>query len=559
MKISLISNICEKHCVLNSLIFLSVIITNIFSGYANDIRIVQNPILPGFHPDPCIVRVKNDYYIVNSTFEWFPGIPIFHSKDLKNWVQIGNVLTRKSQLDLTGIPDSDGVYAPSITWHKGIFYVTYTIVHPGLQWSSKGYPNYIVTATNPAGPWSEPIYINSLGFDPSLFIDEDEKGYIVVRILDHREGKISSPGIGIHEIDLKSLRPIGEPKFIYSGWGKQSAEGPKLLKKDGYYYLFTAEGGTGYGHYEAVARAKNIYGPYERAPFIFYTSKDNPEHPIQKAGHGTLFSTANGEWYTTHLASRPLTQLGNCPLGRETFLQKVEWVDGWPQLANGTPLPSEYVTLPKQKESSFNNSHQYIIDEFNNSKLDCRYITPREEFRQEWIQIKNGQLKLKGREALGGLYRQSILAQRVTSYEQTFETQLSFHPINYRQSAGLCCYYNSTHFYALGLTYEEQRGLVLELFGADRKYQEYLSDRIPVLVTDLRMKVEICKDKLQFYYSLPEEDWKAIGPQFDFSKLSDDYAVGFTGATVGLFAQDMMYESNWAIFDYFKMYLNKNM
>ena len=298
-----------------------------------------NPIIPGFHPDPCIVRVQGDYYIVTSTFEWFPGIPIYHSTDLEHWEQIGNVLTRKSQLDLTGIPDAEGIYAPSITWHDGLFYVTYTIVYPGLQWSSKGYPNYIVTATNPAGPWSEPTYINSLGFDPSLFIDEDGKGYIVVRIFDHRKGHPSSPGIGIHELDMKTLKPVGQPRFIYSGWGKQSAEGPKLLKKDGYYYLFTAEGGTGYGHYEAVARSRNIYGPYERAPHIFYTAKDNPGWPVQKAGHGTMFSTPGGEWYTTHLASRPLTKQGYCPLGRETYLQKVEWKDGWPQLAGGGTLP----------------------------------------------------------------------------------------------------------------------------------------------------------------------------------------------------------------------------
>lgn len=543
--------------MINKILCFCLLGISILTGYADNLQGIKNPILPGFHPDPCIVRVQNDYYIVNSTFEWFPGIPIFHSKDLKNWEQIGNVLTRKSQLDLTGIPDSEGVYAPSITWHKGTFYVTYTIVHPGLQWSSKGYPNYIVTATDPAGPWSDPIYINSLGFDPSLFIDEDGKSYIVVRIFDHRKGKNPSPGIGIHEIDLESLRPIGDPKFIYSGWGEQSAEGPKLVKKDGYYYLFTAEGGTGYGHYEAVARAKNIYGPYERAPFIFYTSKDNPKHPVQKAGHGTLFSTPNGEWYTTHLASRPLKQLGDCPLGRETFLQKVEWIDGWPQLANGTSLPSEFVSIPEQGISLPNSTNQCVIDEFDKLSLDCKYITPRGEFQQDWLQVNNGQLRIRGRESLGGLYRQSILAQRITSYEQTFETQLSFHPSNFRQSAGLCCYYNSTHFYALGLTYEEQRGTVLELFGADKIYQEYLPERILVSATDIRMKVEIFKDKLQFYYSLPGENWKIIGPQLDFNKLSDDYTAGFTGATVGLFAQDMMYESNWAVFDYFKMYLNK--
>lgn len=539
---------------LNIMIYLiSLCFAHLLGISVDCIQNIRNPIISGFHPDPCIVRVQDDYYIVNSTFEWFPGIPIFHSKNLVDWQQIGNVLTRKSQLDLTGIPDSEGVYAPSITWYRGLFYVTYTVVHPGLQWSSKGYLNYIVTAENPAGPWSDPVYINSLGFDPSLFIDDDGRGYVVVRIFDYRKGREMSPGIGIHEIDMETLKPKGAPRFIYSGWGKRSAEGPKILKKDGYYYLFTAEGGTGYGHYEAVARAKNIYGPYERAPHIFYTSRNTPSHPIQKAGHGTVFSTPTGEWYTTHLGSRPLGQRGNCPLGRETFLQKVEWKDGWPRLADNVSLPAEKVSVVGQQSQASVNAVHNVKDDFNCSELHCKYITLREEFSSDWIRLKDGLLRLKGREALGGLYRQSILAQRITSYKQNFETRLSFSPEDFRQSAGLCCYYNSRHFYALGLTYDESRGTVLELVGADKVYQEYLPERIPVQATDVGMRVEINMDKLQFYYSLSEGVWKTIGPSLDFSKLSDDYVAGFTGAVVGLFAQDMMYESEWATFDYFKV------
>ena len=520
----------------------------IFTGSAQPI---QNPIIPGFHPDPCIVRVQGDYYIVTSTFEWFPGIPIYHSTDLEHWKQIGNVLTRKSQLDLTGIPDAEGVYAPSITWHDGLFYVTYTIVHPGLQWSSKGYPNYIVTATNPAGPWSEPTYINSLGFDPSLFIDEDGKGYIVVRIFDHRKGHPSSPGIGIHELDMKTLKPIGQPRSIYSGWGKQSAEGPKLLKKDDYYYLFTAEGGTGYGHYEAVARSRNIYGPYERAPHIFYTAKGNPGWPVQKAGHGTVFSTPGGEWYTTHLASRPLTKQGHCPLGRETYLQKVEWKDGWPQLAGGGTLPVPAVARSAQSNSSTPQPPTAACDDFSGTTLADKYITTREPFQPDWIKLEEGKLHLRGREALGCLYRQSLLAQRVTAFNQTFETRLSFRPVHYRQSAGLCLYYNTTHFYALRLTHDEQKGLVLELTGADKTYREYLPERIPVPTADVWMRATIDHGELQFYYSTDGSEWTSIGPILDFGKLSDDYTGGFTGAVAGLFAQDGVYESTWAAFDYF--------
>lgn len=525
---------------------------------AQDKECIQNPVLPGFHPDPCAVSVGGDYYIVNSTFEWFPGIPIYHSTDLINWEQVGNVLTRKSQLDLTGCGDSKGIYAPSITYHKGLFYVTYTVVQIGLSWPLQIYPNYIVTAKDPRGPWSEPVLVDALGFDPYFFIDDDDKAYIVVRVFDHRKGKSMSPGIGLHEVDLKTLKPIGEPKFIYSGWTKRSAEGPKLLKKDGYYYLFTAEGGTGYGHYEGVARSRNIWGPYERAPRMIYTARDCPDAPIQKAGHGTFFNTPDGEWYTTHLGSRPLTERGNCPLGRETCVQKIEWnAEGWPELASGDSVPALTVEAPKNRRT-MSGSRWEGNDDFSAKQLDFKYCTLREPFSSDWLRHDpdKGILSLRGRAALGGLYRESMVAQRVTSFNQLFETKMKFNPTNFRHSAGLCCYYNSRHFYALGLTYDEEQGLSLELWGADKKYMEFLPERIRIDSPSIYMRMHILKDKVQFYYSLDNKKWHSIGPALDFSKISDDYAGGYTGAMAALFAQDLMYENLWADFDYFNVTTN---
>lgn len=509
---------------------------------------IQNPILPGFHPDPCITTNGEDFYIVTSTFEWFPGLPVYHSKDLINWQQIGHVLTRKSQLDLTGIADGDGVYAPSITYHRGTYYVMYTVVQSGITWSLKGYPNYIVTAKYPEGAWSEPTLINALGFDPSLFIDDNGKAYVLVRIFDHRKGKPSSPGIGIHELDLKALQPIGGPKFVYSGWNKSSAEGPKMIKKEDWYYLFTAEGGTGYGHYEAVARSKNVWEPYERDSKLFYTSKETPDAAIQKAGHGTLVRTSTGEWYTTHLRSRPLSSLGNCncPLGRETFLQKVVWnVEGWPEIESEVTTPQMRVQAPCLPEHVF--AKRSDKDEFDGVKIDCQYQFLREPPLKDWLRLdrKKGWLSLRGRRAIGGLYGQSLIAKRITSLNQQIEACVEFSPENYRQSAGLCCYYNTTHFYSLGLTYDEIQGFVLELTGADKQYVEYLKNRIPIgKMNKVFMRANIRGTSLQYYYSLDNKHWRKIGAELDFGKLSDDYADGYTGAMAALFAQDLMYENS---------------
>lgn len=545
-----------KHFFSISVVVVALWTTSIL--HAQEMTSIQNPILPGFHPDPCAVSVGSDYYVVNSTFDWFPGIPIYHSRDLVNWEQIGNVLTRKSQLDMTRCGDSRGIYAPSITYHDGLFYVTYTIVQDGLSWALSGFPNYIVTAKDPHGPWSEPVYVNSLGFDPSLFIDDNGKAYLVVRIFDHRKGKWQSPGIGLHEVDLKTLKPIGEPKFIYSGWAKRSAEGPKLLKKGGYYYLFTAEGGTEYGHYQAVARSRDVWGPYERAPHIIYSSRDCPDAPIQKAGHGTLFSTPDGEWYTTHLGSRPLTQRGNCPLGRETCLQKIAWTaEGWPVLAHGDTVPALTVQAPKGvKAVRIRKEHDN--DDFTSRQLAFKYCTPREPFDRDWMDYAPdlGVLSLRGRSALGSHYRESMVAQRITSFDQLFETRMEFKPTNYRQSAGLCCYYNGLYFYALGLTHDEQRGAVLELWGAEGKYMEYLPERVAVEQTTIYMRMHIQREQVQFYYSLDGRLWQAIGPALDFGKLSDDHAEGYTGAMAALYAQDLMYENLWARFDYFNVTTN---
>ncbi|RKO70126.1 glycoside hydrolase family 43 protein [Sphingobacterium puteale] len=519
---------------------------------------IHNPVLPGFNPDPCIVNVNDDYYIVTSSFEWFPGIPIYHSKDLINWNQIGHVLTRKSQLDMRGIGDSDGIFAPSITYHKGLYYVIFTTVQDGVNWSLKGYPNYIVTARDPKGPWSEPVLVNSLGFDPFLFIDDNEEAYVLFRTFDHRPGKPASAGIGMHSIDLKTFQPIGEPKLIYTGWNRNSAEGPKLLKKDGYYYLFTAEGGTSYEHYEAVARSKSIWGEYERSPQIFYTTRGDSSSSIQKAGHGTVFSTPNGEWYTTHLGSRPLSSLGACPLGRETFIQKVRWNAGaWPVLDNTTGFPEEAVVAPVKATGNKREKELYtFFDSFDSKKIDVSFQTLREPWDKSWLNLerKKGTLALKGRRALGSRFDQSLVVRRLTSLTQTYETALEFDPKDFRHLAGLACYYDTKHFFSLGLTVDDHGDRQLVLTGVDKTYKQLAFKGLEGSEAKVRLKVSFSNKHFQFYFSTKEGEWDKIGPEIQSSILSDDYTDGFTGAMVGLFSQDMLYEREWAYFDYLKVY-----
>lgn len=295
---------------------------------------IRNPVLRGFNPDPSMIRVGDDYYIATSTFEWFPGVQIHHSRDLVNWRILGYPLTRVSQLDLRGNPSSGGIWAPALSFHNGLFYLLYTDVK-GRRDAFKDLHNYMVTATDIEGPWSEPIYLHSRGFDPFLFHDDDGRKWVLNMRWDYREGKSSFGGIELQEYSPEQGKLIGHVELISGGSSLGVTEGPQLLKRDGFYYLLLAEGGTGYNHAATMARSREIGGPYEIDPdYPMLTTVRNPEHPLQKAGHGSLVETRNGEWYMAHICARPLPGRRLSPLGRETAIQKVEWTDdGWLRLA----------------------------------------------------------------------------------------------------------------------------------------------------------------------------------------------------------------------------------
>ncbi len=329
---------------------------------------IHNPILRGFHPDPSIIRAGTDYYIATSTFEWWPGVRIHHSRDLVHWSLIGYPLTRMSQMDLRGVGPSQGIWAPCLTYDNGVFYLVYTIVK-AFYCNMYDTENYLVTAEDIHGPWSEPVALNNFGFDPSLFHDDDGRKYMVSMVTDHRVPKKYAGRLVLQEFDAAGRRMVGPVRDIYRADGI-FLEGPHIFKRDGWYYLFSADTGTGEAHGQTIQRARDIWGPYEMyrpadacrqegEAYSILTSRHHGDILLQKAGHCDLVETPEGEWYMVHLCGRASEDRNpddaerfagarRYMLGRETAIQKVRWTeDGWLELAEGGNVPREEVEPPK--------------------------------------------------------------------------------------------------------------------------------------------------------------------------------------------------------------------
>ena len=307
---------------------------------------IKNPVLPGFNADPSIIRVDDTYYIANSTFEWFPGVRLHESKDLVHWNLLPSALSTTTLLDMKGNPSSGGIWAPDLSYADGKFWLIYTDVKV-TEGPFKDMINYLTTAEDIRGPWSDPIRVNGVGFDASLFHDDDGRKYLVQQTWDHREYHHAFDGITVTEFDTETMKLKPETaRTIYAGTDVKLVEGPHLYKINGYYYLFAAQGGTVWTHQEVVARSKTLDAlSFETEPGDpFITNFDTPELEIQKQGHGALVETPGGEWYYASLCGRPwnhenessIDPRGWCPLGRETAIQKVYWdEEGWPRIEGG--------------------------------------------------------------------------------------------------------------------------------------------------------------------------------------------------------------------------------
>jgi xylan 1,4-beta-xylosidase len=535
---------------------------------------IRNPLLPGFNPDPSIVRVGEDYYIATSTFEWYPGVQIHHSRDLRHWRLAARPLNRAALLDMRGNPDSCGVWAPCLSWHDGLFHLIYTDVKR-FEGDFKDAHNYLTTCATIDGEWSDPVFLNSSGFDPSLFHDDDGRKWLVNMVWDHRRRRNRFGGILLQEYDPRQRKLVGEITNIFRGTPLALTEAPHLYKRGEWYYLVTAEGGTGYSHAMTLARSREITGPYEVDPQGYLlTAKDHPELPLQRCGHGDLFDTPGGETYLVHLCGRPLRGLRACPMGRETALQKTRWSeDGWLRLdgADGDGLPRLEVPAPDLPAHPWPpGPGRHDFDEAQ-LPIDFQWLRSPEPERFMSLVERPGHLRLRGKESIGSWFEQALVARRQQAFSFRAETKLEFDPHNHQQCAGLVCYYNAHKYHYLYVSIDEQGRRFIDIMSCpgdpattavyplreghttpDRLDKPFLLP--PAGPVWLRCDVE--HHALNFFWSGDGEAWQAMPVTLNYAHISDEGGKGehrsFTGAFVGMCCQDLSGQNCPADFEYFE-------
>ena len=521
---------------------------------------ITNPILRGFNPDPSIVRVGDEVFIATSTFEWYPGVQIHRSRDLKNWALAGRPLDRAAQLDMRGNPDSGGVWAPCLTHSDGLFWLVYSDMKR-RDGAFKDAKNYLVTAPSIEGPWSNPIYLNGSGFDASMFHDTDGRKWLVNMIWNHnRPGAEKFGGIVIQEYSVEEQCLVGEIRNIYRGTDLGLVEGPHLYRRDGWYYLLTAEGGTEFEHAVTMARSRDLFGPYETDPAKHVlTSKDTgPDHLLQRAGHADIVEMADGSLFMVHLCSRPLPKTRDLPegaakrdvcrspLGRETAIQRIVWPEGdFPHLAHGGVAPAAEIDGPDLSEVP--------VDQVPETRTFDAGLPP--EF--QWLRTpypdrlfstdaRPGHLRIFGRESMGSDFEHALVARRQEDKAYAAECVLEAEPKHYQQAAGLVTYYNRHKFYAAMVTHDAELGRVLVLMSCagDWQTEQLTFPTAPVPLEDgpVALRVEVVGATQRFFLRRGEA-WEPVGEALDASVISDEGGRGehasFTGAFVGMAAYDL--------------------
>lgn len=522
---------------------------------------IMNPILPGFNPDPSVIKVGNAYYIATSTFEWFPGVCLYKSYDLKNWKLISYPLNRRSQLDMIGNPDSGGIFAPCISHDRGKFFLIFTDVKTltGRFWDVN---NYIVTTEDIEGEWSEPTYLNSRGIDASLFHKQDGSKWLVSMEMSYRDGgKPGFPkwnGIIIQQFDEQTNRLVGPCHKIYGGSSLGTTEGPHIYEREGWFYLMTAEGGTFYNHGVTLARSKEFLGPYVTDPIgQMMTSRYDCRLPLQRAGHAALVTTDTDEWYIVHLCGRPLPSRGRSPMGRETAIQQVYWnEEGWLRLIGGSTNPELEVSTQLEERPW---PVESIRDDFDSATLPLHYQTLRIPLSKEMASLdeRRGWLRLHGRESLSSHHYQSLIARRQTDFAYTAQTCVDFIPGSFQHMAGLVCFYDTTNYLYLYISSDDKGSRTVNLLINDlNKFTLPAGEGLAIDDGIIYLKVDVSYDAAYFFYSYDEDTWHPVGDYVEYSKLSDEYfkernIERFTGAFVGICCQDFTGEGVYADFDYF--------
>ncbi|MEV7388360.1 family 43 glycosylhydrolase [Streptomyces sp. NPDC091215] len=526
--------------------------------------VLHNPVIRGFAPDPSLVRAGDWYYLATSSFEWFPTIPIHRSRDLAHWEYAGHVEGAAPGDSLAGVPDSGGIWAPSLSWDGVRFWVTYSIVR------SVGTPyfdldTYVSTAMDVSGPWTPPRRVPSHGFDPALFHDNGHLWLLDIQN-DHRPGGRRFAGIVATELDPETLTAVGTTRLLLQH--DRLVEGPKLLQRDGWYVLVLAEGGTGFEHGVRVARSRSLTGPYDLDERPLLTTRDAPDWPLQKAGHAELVQTPEGDWFLSHLTARPLrTPEGpKCPLGRETAIQPVTWdTEGWPRLRHGDTRPAVTVEIPAlerpvrgaglhpicgYRRVGATSPHSVAADNAS------PYYTLRSPADPSWIDptTRPGWLRLRGHHGPDSLWSHNLLARRVTEHRTEAQVTVQASPSTFTQAAGLLLWYNTSAYYALDLTWSEPEGEAQHGQQWQHKGRTVLTlttrdegeTRRPAVVevdatTPLTLGVTVDGADARFWYET-DRARQLFGPPLDFTRLSDDHGsrLRFTGALVAIHAVDLV-------------------
>ena len=531
----------------------------------------QNPIIPGFSPDPSICRCGEDYYIATSSFEWFPGIPVYHSKDLLNWSLKTYIVTNPEDVNLRYIESAKGLWAPCLRYDdvEEQFTLCYNVMH-SMNARFFDVDNYMMTAKHIDGPWSKPIFLHSAGFDGSMFRDDDGRKWFLSMEWETRDGYHKPGVICMVEYDDKNECIIGYPKRIFSGATTRGCiEGPHIYKRNGYYYLMCAEGGTGYGHAVTMARSKDIWGPYEPDPkgAVLTSCEEfdemdndesrklnrfNPNVVLQKAGHGSIVETPQGEVYMAYHVGRPLLPNLCCTLGRETCIQKMKWTeDGWLCKAEGedafatveiTP-PSLPIGEPIPKSKRY---------DLNDNCLPIDFSTPRIA-SSLFTKVADNKINVKGNESLSSCHEVSYLGRKLTSLHASFEARLSFTPDVYQQYAGVCIYYDQMDYLLLRKTWsDEDNAVVLDVLKVENgERKEFPNSKILAPVGDITMKVAVQGMETQMYWRMDNTAFTPIGDPVPTHHYSDEYckAGEFTGTTVGMYAVDALLHKKTAQFD----------
>ena len=531
-----------------------------------------NPILAGFYPDPSICRVGDDYYLVNSTFAYFPGIPVFHSKDMVNWKLIGHVMDRPEQMELEGLGVSRGIFAPAIRYHQDLFYVTCTLVDAG--------GNFIVTSKNPEGPYSNPVWIPEIdGIDPSMFFDDNGKSYIIYNSIppDNKPLYGGHRTIRMYEFDLQKMKVKGDEIILVNGGSDITKkpiwiEGPHIFKKNGYYYLISAEGGTSYDHSEVVFRSKKVDGPYESyAGNPILTQRDldpNRKNPITSTGHADFVMTQSGDWWSVFLGCRPYEE-DFYNTGRETFLAPVKWIDGWPvinpdydEVQYHYPYP---VTPDNENVVRAFSGNFTIRDDFDKDKLNPDWMflrTPHEKWYELNSEEKTLTIDLRP-ETCSKYKNPSFLGHRQEHMKGSAIVSMNFSPESENEKAGLLAFQNEKYFYYLCKSIKSGKE-VIELFKSDETGKA--DNGMTLLASEeintadskgVYLKIEANGNSYSFFYGISSEVWHPVKENLDARFLSTKIAGGFVGAFYALYATSLEKPSdNKAQYNWFEYHGN---